>query len=522
MKKRTIAMIVSLVLALALGLGGTLAYLTDTDADVNTMVLGNVQIVQNEQEWNAFKTALKAFTNDKPLIPYVGDLGWENTNDQNGAYRRFTMSNVVDKYVTVTNTGNSDAYVRTIIALEMGSYAYEEFNRIGVSINKVDGAEFDFPGAWEWPIDTTAEIDGKQYNIMVAVHQNAVKPGETTIPSLLQVYLSKDADNADVQKLDGNKNGKYDILVLSQAVQAAGFSDAETALNEAFGEVDDAKAAEWFADPTIGSPGNKNEDNNPPAKPIPTTSWADFADISWFDASQKEFFISTPEQLAGISMLGKQLAGKTITLTADIDLGDHLWQTANIWCPENKFTFDGGNHIISNLYMDASNDAGFIGSATGTIKNVKFDRANLKTGGRSAIIAAKLYGDIINCHVFNSCIEADYWAVGAIAGLYNGGDIKDCTVTDTKVKSTGGTGGIVGVLNETGGARAVTNCHVKNVEIVNTDLGDTYTGTGLIGMINLDNSVVTITGSTVEDTTVNEVESTKLYGYIGDNTTIVE
>ena len=49
MKNRKLLLIISVVLALTMSLGGTLAYLTDTDADVNTMVLGNVKIAQNEQ-----------------------------------------------------------------------------------------------------------------------------------------------------------------------------------------------------------------------------------------------------------------------------------------------------------------------------------------------------------------------------------------------------------------------------------------------------------------------------------------
>lgn len=62
--------------------------------------------------------------------------------------------------------------------------------------------------------------------------------------------------------MDENSNGKYDtgdkriegvtvggavdVLVLSQAVQTAGFADPQTALDTAFGDVDAAKAAEWF------------------------------------------------------------------------------------------------------------------------------------------------------------------------------------------------------------------------------------------------------------------------------------
>lgn len=273
MKNRKLILIVSLVLAMTMSLGGTLAYLTDTDADVNTMVLGNVTITQNEQEWNDTKTNLIEFTQDKPLLPYVGALGWENTED-GGAYRRFTMNNVVDKYVTVTNTGNTDAFVRTIIALEMGDYTYDQFKMIGVSTNAENGAEFKFPGAWNWTDDYATTIDGKNYNIIVAVHKNAVAPDETTIPSLNQVYLSKEADNEDVAALDGNGNGKYDILVISQAVQAQGFADAVNALNEAFGsaaEDNAATVASWFASidkDDIGTPGDKNDTNNPPVKTL--------------------------------------------------------------------------------------------------------------------------------------------------------------------------------------------------------------------------------------------------------------
>ena len=228
----------SLVLVAALAIGGTIAYLQDSDSDVNVMTLGNVSIEQIEQEWNADETALQDFTQAKPLYPYVGNLGWENTTDNDGAYRRFTMNNVVDKYVSVKNTGKSDAYVRTIIALEMGDFSYDDLgNIIGVSINKYNGSEFQFTGAWDWTDNFEAKIDGKKYNIMVAVHKDAIEPGETTIPSLLQVYMNKDATNEDCEKIDGNGNGTYDVLVFSQAVQVAGFADAETALNAGFGDI---------------------------------------------------------------------------------------------------------------------------------------------------------------------------------------------------------------------------------------------------------------------------------------------
>jgi len=252
--KKILSIALVVVLLAGIAVSGTMAYLTDTDSAVNVMTLGNVDIEQIEQEWNEDKSALQDFTQAKPLYPYVGKLGWDYEKGEE-AYRRFTMENVVDKYVSVKNTGKSDAYVRTIIALEMGEFGEDinEFAKyIGLSTNARDGAEFDFEGAWDWTDDFVAEIDGKNYNVMVAVHKDAVAPGETTIPSLLQVYLSKDADNEEVAKLDGNGNGTYDILVLSQAVQTAGFENAAEALEAAFPKgAGNANIPTWFGDMNV-------------------------------------------------------------------------------------------------------------------------------------------------------------------------------------------------------------------------------------------------------------------------------
>ena len=287
-KSRKLLMILGIVLSLAIATGSTLAYLTDTDSDVNVMTLGNVDIEQIEQEWNEDQTELKDFTQEKPLYPYVGELGWENKEEADGAYRRFTMENVVDKYVTVENTGKSDAYVRTFFAFEMGDYSYEEFKMVGISNNSITGA-------WEWTEDFVAKIDGKNYNIMVAVHEDPLAPCEETIPSLLQVYLSKDADNEEVERLDGNENGFYDILVVSQAVQTAGFEDAETALNEAFGDPSDPTRYHPWMD-SLG-------EEKAPTEYVPVTAdtWDGTADTSWYNDTDTEFMIMTAEQLAGFA-----------------------------------------------------------------------------------------------------------------------------------------------------------------------------------------------------------------------------
>lgn len=53
MKNRKLLLIAVLVLAVAMSIGTTLAYLTDTDSDVNVMTLGDVKIEQIELQRKA-------------------------------------------------------------------------------------------------------------------------------------------------------------------------------------------------------------------------------------------------------------------------------------------------------------------------------------------------------------------------------------------------------------------------------------------------------------------------------------
>lgn len=231
--------ILSLVLVAVLSVAGTLAYLQDKDEDVNVMTLGNVKIDQQEYERILGEdgkptTTIQEFTQDKPLYPYVGQLGWAE-GEQNwdqisapGKFKMFSMENVQDKIVFVKNTGRSDAYVRTWFALEMGELDSQRmWDIIGINVDNTN---------YTWSEEQFyVEIDGNKYLVMSATYNHVLAPNEYTHASLAQVYLRNDATNEDVEKLDGNNNDRYDILVFSQAVQTKGFENAETALNEAFG-----------------------------------------------------------------------------------------------------------------------------------------------------------------------------------------------------------------------------------------------------------------------------------------------
>ena len=260
-------MVIALVLSLTMATAGTLAYLTDSDKDVNTMTLGRVEIVQNEQE-RTEDGELDEFTQDKPLLPAYfegnsipwadedewpvpGDQAWKVVEDNEG---------VIDKFVTVTNTGKTDAYVRTIIAYE----GDETYGPEGAYIHVVHNATNVDPDI-KVECMGTYTIDGVKYTVYVYTYPEVLAADETTIPSLKQVYMNKSATNEVVEQYGAT----YDILVLSQAMQAQGFNDAKTALNEGFGEVTQANLIAWWDETGIGSPGEKNDTNNPPEIKLP-------------------------------------------------------------------------------------------------------------------------------------------------------------------------------------------------------------------------------------------------------------
>lgn len=287
MKKKILAVAIAAIMLVTAIASFSLAYMTDTDEQKNTMTVGKVDIEQLEyervvvdnngiMEWveNDYGHKLQEFKQDKPLYPVVclntlgtkneGNMSWDNNYqkwEQIGApgYNQLfdvSCKNVVDKFVFVQNTGKSDVYVRTIIAFEQGYLSKDVFDEmIGINVNSMWKLE---------EIATDVEIKGNEYAIYCFTYrgpkQNTAQggiltPNEVSRPSLLQVYLASEATNDTVEKIDGNDNGKYDILVLSQATQTNGFvnstndlDNSTLALNTAFGDVTAANAAEWLED----------------------------------------------------------------------------------------------------------------------------------------------------------------------------------------------------------------------------------------------------------------------------------
>ena len=235
MKKKilAVALVVSLIAIAAVG--GTLAWFFDEDSATNVFTFGSIDIVQNEvfDETTA------------QLLPVI-----DNTDP--------AASNMIRKEVTVTNTGNNEAYVQTLVAVpqvldEAGIVHLYDVNAAANGWTLLDG---DTNVAGVQPKYTGVTISGEAltYNVYVYRYNTTLAAGATTAKSFEGVIIdqSVDADyvydsNGDVESgyfVTGDATvdatvrpfdvtGRLNVYVVTQAVQARGFAD-NTALDDQF------------------------------------------------------------------------------------------------------------------------------------------------------------------------------------------------------------------------------------------------------------------------------------------------
>ena len=475
-KLRTILLMgLAAIIAVSSAIGGTLAYLTDTESAVNVMTVGSVKIEQIEQQRDA-TGALVDFEQNKPALPAVGPIEWDATLQGVNGYnvKMFTpdLKNVVDKIISVKNTGKTKAFIRTIVAIEEPAGVPNDLIHININTAGIDVSDY-----------MSAEIGGVNYTVVVFTYADALEPGASSAPSLLQVFLDSKGTNEECAKFGDT----WEIMAITQAVQADGFesaavapfalnnntvdaSDAIAALDEAFGEavpnedepeVVEARQVEWF------------EEAYSIYEATLVDEWDGTADTAWYDETKTEFKLDTAEQLAGLADLvdaGNTFEGKTITLAGNVDLylEDENGEPVSFdpigygYDVVFKGTFDGQGNTISNLYqngwalgLDNSTEGGglFASVVDATIKNVNIDNAEIVMECIDmGVVVGYSYGNCTyeDITVTNSSIANYQRYTGGVVGEVNGTQtFKNVDVKDTVISSLWGDfdcslGGIVG------------------------------------------------------------------------------
>ena len=233
--KKKLTVTAAAIALIAIVVGGTLAYFNDTDEITNVFTVGSIDIEQKEvfDETTA------------QLLPVVGTDPTVATD------------NYIEKKVTVANTGKNDAYVQTYVAVP----AVLDNNGI-VKLYEGDLAEKGWTKVGKVASDVSITGETLLYNVYLYRYNSILSTGtnnetkacleyvyiDSTID--LNAYDKKDAagnpgtdgvnDTAYFVLADGTEidsfdaTGELNIYVATQAVQADGFANAETALASAF------------------------------------------------------------------------------------------------------------------------------------------------------------------------------------------------------------------------------------------------------------------------------------------------
>lgn len=271
MKKKLLALGVCASMAAVAVVGGTMAYFTDTKQATNTMATGSIKIQLNEQKRGTDKM-VEFKSSDITFMPMVYHADAASSNYAEDPIAKTSVfserfTNVVDKFVSVTNTGDDEAYVRVLFAFEGDCGVVEDY----IGYNIIDDASCDFSFVHEG-YDGAGKLinargimdgDGTTWSIAEAVYPAEIANGETTPYSLKQLFLAPSATQEGIEAHFGT-NLAYDIKVVAQATQKAGFASAREALNTSFGNVQaafgdedfvtDATLLEWFGLPAVVAP----------------------------------------------------------------------------------------------------------------------------------------------------------------------------------------------------------------------------------------------------------------------------
>lgn len=246
--KKTIAIVMLVVLVAAASVLGTLAYLTDTKTAKNTFTLGNVQIDLIEQQRG--EGGLEEFKEDKVLVPGKSNDG-----------------NAVSKIVTVKNKGTQDAWVW--VELKIPTYLVSKEYPTNESKNALHWNSYgcfnvEYNGGNYWNLAIKDGIVGEDHKVtnanMVAVEdglwydyecvskdteyvtirtkmQNKLPAGKVSLPCLAQVYMDwrvvPNEDGTQLKLPAGDPisvNASWEVIVNAYAIQADGFATVDEAI----------------------------------------------------------------------------------------------------------------------------------------------------------------------------------------------------------------------------------------------------------------------------------------------------
>ncbi|MDR0307356.1 MAG: hypothetical protein LBI42_11045 [Chitinispirillales bacterium] len=215
--------------------------------------------------------------------------------------------------------------------------------------------------------------------------------------------------------------------------------------------------------------GNTAERQRTAATPPPARTEDPVKD--WYNPESKVFEISKAGQLAGLAKIvnsGNSFKGKTIIITADIDLsGYHANSSFNEgrgWVPIGskrsvfKGTFDGNGKVVRGLYINNPKlfYAGLLGRLdSAVVKNLSVTEANITAHSRAGAVAGGIGNSSVE-HCYSSGTVKGNGFIGGVVGY----SYRRSKVSDSYSESSlGGENYIGGVAGDLDGGSIVERCY---------------------------------------------------------------
>jgi hypothetical protein len=256
-------------------------------------------------------------------------------------------------------------------------------------------------------------------------------------------------------------------------------------------------------------------------------NWSSFVEEP--PLSGNTYSISKPEHLAWIALQGSEptknsFSGKTILLTADIDLEAHWWVPANGGSNDSRLNypfsgiFDGGYHKIKNLYIKNDLNIRYVGlirylATSGIVRNVIVQTGNVNGGSLEAgAIVGFNYGKIEYSVNLGAAVKGGNSVGGIVAANSGSSATVSNSYNKANVEATREAGGIAG-LQENGAK--ISGCF-NTGEITSTG----SRAGGIVGYMTTASS--SVSGSYNTGTTSSNTYSGAIVGELANNGSIIQ
>lgn len=225
-KKIFVVALVVCIMAISIA-SASIAYFTDTESATNTFTSGNVAIEMTEA--TVKEDALGHLVEDTATARKEASETGETFD-----YGKIFPMQTIYKDPTVQNTGSESAYIGAIITIKNDEGTIDDLLTVKGEANKTAVNEFITGLVSNGYTVKYAEVKDNSDAVIALqiyiVKTDALASGATAVPFFTGVKIPSTWDNDEMAKCK-----TLSISVKAYAVQTAGFADANTAFEAAFG-----------------------------------------------------------------------------------------------------------------------------------------------------------------------------------------------------------------------------------------------------------------------------------------------